>query len=233
VSALRLCEVVQARGSGRRAVTVLHGASLSIEGGESVLLEGPSGSGKTTLLAVAAGILTPESGEVVVAGRALHLLTRLERIRHRARSIGFVFQRSNLLEGLTVLQNVVLAARLADRGSSEGLGRARELLARLGVEQLAARYPRELSGGEEQRVAVARALVHRPRVILADEPTGNLDGAAGLEVARALTGLAASDGCAVLIATHDPALAAFATRRLQLAAGRVLEDEARGPGPGG
>lgn len=194
-----------------------------MESGERVLLEGPSGSGKTTLLAVAAGLLTPISGEVVVAGRSIAMLSRQERCLFRSRHIGFVFQRANLLSGLTVIENVLLAGRLAGDKSKTVNRRAAELLDQLRVGHLAGRYPRELSGGEEQRVAVARAMVHNPSVVLADEPTGNLDRKAGESVVAALTDLAAGTGCAVLVATHDTRLAEFATRRLLIRDGRVDE----------
>ncbi len=221
--ALTLQDVEQTRGTGRRMVTVLNGASLTVESGDRVLLEGPSGSGKTTLLAVAAGLLTPVQGDVVVAGQSLPLLSRTDRCRFRARHIGFVFQRANLLSGLSVLQNVVLASRLAGQSGREIFRRAASLLEQLNVGHLSERYPRELSGGEEQRVAVARALVHRPSIVLADEPTGNLDRRAGESVVSALAELAASTGCAVVVATHDRRLAQFATRRLLLSDGRVRE----------
>ncbi len=221
--AVTLRDVQQSRGVDRRRVAVLHGASLEIESGERVLLEGPSGSGKTTLLAVVAGLLSPERGEVVVAGRSLAGLSRSERCRFRSRHIGFVFQRANLLSGLTVMQNVLLAAALAGERPRDATKRAEELLQRLGVDRLTGRYPRELSGGEEQRVAVARALIHRPTVILADEPTGSLDPRAGSSVVSALTDLAAAEDCAVLVATHDSRLVEFATRRLMIRDGRIHE----------
>jgi ABC-type lipoprotein export system ATPase subunit len=223
--ALTLQEVEQSRGTGHRQVAVLRGASLTVESGERVLLEGPSGSGKTTLLAAAGGLLTPDRGEVVVAGRSLRHLSRLERCRFRASHVGFVFQRANLLSGLTAIQNVVLAARLAGESGGNLARRAQDLLDKLRVGHLSGRYPRELSGGEEQRVAVARALMHRPSIVLADEPTGNLDREAGAAVVASLSDLAASSGCAVLVATHDRRLAEFATRRFLLRDGRVEEVE--------
>ena len=192
--------------------------------GERVLLQGPSGSGKTTLLAVAAGMLTPRQGVVLLAGCSLPSLPRSERSRLRAAHVGFVFQRANLLSGLTVLENVMLAGRLVGMSGRDATGRARELLERLDLGHLSDRYPRELSGGEEQRVAVARALVHRPPVVLADEPTGNLDREAGLSVARTIEELSVSTGSAVVVATHDRRLATFATRRVRLQDGQQIED---------
>jgi putative ABC transport system ATP-binding protein len=219
-----LRDVVQTRGKGHRKVTVLQGASLEVDPGERVLLEGPSGSGKTTLLAVAAGMLTPREGEVLLAGRFLPSLPQSERSRLRAANVGFVFQRANLLSGLTVLENVTLAGRLVGMPGREADDRARLLLERLEMGHLAARFPRELSGGEEQRVAVARALVHRPPIVLADEPTGNLDDQAGQSVTCALEELSASSGTAVIVATHDSRLATFATRHVCLQDGRVVAD---------
>jgi ABC-type lipoprotein export system ATPase subunit len=218
---LELRDVVQTRGVGRRQVTVLRGATLTVSRGECVLLEGPSGSGKTTLLAVAAGLLTPSGGEVLVEGRRVNAMSPGARCSWRAGAVGFVFQRANLLSGVTVLDNVVLAARLAGASHVDGRRQALELLARLGVGHLVAHFPRELSGGEEQRVAVARALVHRPAVVLADEPTGSLDQEAGLPVVVAMTQQAKVAGCAVVIATHDVTLAPFATRRVRLHDGRI------------
>lgn len=213
---LELRDVVQVRGTGRRAVTVLRGASLGASAGECLMLEGPSGSGKTTLLAVAAGLLTPSAGEVVADGRTVHALPYSTRCRWRATAIGFVFQRANLLSGLTTVDNVMLAARLAGVPRGEARHRARELLGQLDVGHLARRFPRELSGGEEQRVAVARALVHRPGIVLADEPTGSLDREAAQPVVQLLTTLAREAGCAIVMATHDRELSRFATRRVLL-----------------
>jgi putative ABC transport system ATP-binding protein len=221
---LRLRDVVQSRGTGHRMVTVLRGVSLEVRDGDRVLLQGPSGSGKTTLLAVAAGLLTPGAGEVTLGGRDLIGMPPEAKCRLRAGLVGFVFQRSNLLSGLTVLENVALAGQLAGLTPRDAGTRARELLGRLGLGGLLARFPRELSGGEEQRVAVARALVHRPPVVLADEPTGNLDREAGQEVARALVELVESTGGVVVVATHDVRLAPLATRWVRLQDGLLTEE---------
>jgi putative ABC transport system ATP-binding protein len=195
--------------------------SLQVESGEFVILEGPSGSGKTTLLAVAAGLLKPDTGDVVLGETSLTAASAAERRACRARMVGFVFQRSNLLGELTALQNVLVMARLAGMSRQDGAGEAERLLAELGVDALGHRYPRELSGGEEQRVAVARALVHRPALILADEPTSSLDGTTGRAVVEALARLARERGSAVLVSTFDPRLAPTATRRLAILDGRL------------
>jgi len=220
---LVLRDVVQARGRGHRAVTVLDGVTLEVEAGEQLVLAGPSGSGKTTLLAVAAGLLTPQSGDVVLAGNSLPRLNQSARSGIRSRQIGFVFQRSNLLAGLSAAENVMLAGRLAGMSKRAASARTRQLLEQLGVAQLSARYPRELSGGEEQRVAVARAIVHGPSLILADEPTGNLDSAASDAVARALSEAAELAGSAVIIATHDLRLASVVGRVVRLKDGRLVD----------
>ncbi|HEV8383220.1 MAG TPA: ABC transporter ATP-binding protein [Gemmatimonadales bacterium] len=219
--ALELERISQTRGSGRRAVHALRDVSLSVAAGEFVLLEGPSGAGKTTLLAVAAGLLTPTAGTVKLAGQSLGALSSAECRRHRAARVGFVFQRSNLLPQLTLWDNVLLMVAIGGVPRTEGEGEATQLLQALGIAGLAQRYPRELSGGEEQRAAVARALVHRPAIVLADEPTGNLDGVSGKAVAERLAGLAAERGTAVLVATHDPRLEPFATRRVRIIDGTI------------
>jgi len=223
VSALVLRDVTRARGRGPQRTLALRGVSLSVEAGEVVLVEGPSGSGKTTLLAVSGGLLTPDAGAVAVADRELGTLDDDARRRLRARSVGFVFQRPCLLERLTVRDNVRLAAAVAEVEPGEAARETDRLLARLGLGSLAGRRPAELSGGEEQRVAVARALVHRPRLVLADEPTACLDGVSGRAVAEALTALASERGAAVLVATHDPRLSPFGTRRLALRDGELCE----------
>jgi len=220
---LELENIVKTRGSGRHAVEVLHGVTLAVGAGEFVLLKGPSGSGKTTLLAVGGGILTPEAGVVHIGGYRLHERSRAEDRRRRGAAVGFVFQRSNLLPHLTVRENVLLMGRIAGQSAGDTLSQAEELLERLGLGALGRRYPRELSGGEEQRVAVARALVHRPGVILADEPTGNLDGKSGQAVAESLAALARQRGAAVVVATHDPRIEPFASRTIRIEDGKILQ----------
>jgi putative ABC transport system ATP-binding protein len=221
-SALELRRVSKIRGKGRHAVEVLSDLSLRVHRGQVVLLRGPSGSGKTTLLSVAAGLLQADSGEVRVDGEPLPTSAAQAR-RFRARKIGFVFQRANLLAGLTVLENVLLAAALAQMNAAEARREARRLLSALGIGHLEARRPDALSGGEEQRAAVARALVHRPAVILADEPTGGLDQASGRHVAMLLAAMASESGVSVLIATHDDRLCSVSTRQVVLLDGRISE----------
>jgi putative ABC transport system ATP-binding protein len=195
--------------------------SLAIEAGEFVLLEGPSGSGKTTLLAVGGGILTPESGTVQLDGYLFHVHSRAQDRRKRARAAGFVFQRSNLLPHLSVWENIVLMAQIAGRGEAGTQQEADDLLLNLGLSKLRDRYPHELSCGEEQRVAVIRALIHRPAVVFADEPTGNLDSRSGQAVAETLAELARSRNSAVIVATHDHRIESFASRTIHIEDGRI------------
>jgi putative ABC transport system ATP-binding protein len=193
-----------------------------------VLVEGPSGSGKTTLLSLAAGLLTADQGEVVLAGRSLRDTTPAERRARRSRSVGFVFQRANLLQWLTARENLLLAAAMAGVGRVQACSRADRLLERLGVARLADRRPAELSGGEEHRVALGRALMNRPAVLFADEPTGSLDGASGRAVAEALAEAAGVERVAVLVVTHDSRLRPYATRGLWMEDGRLRQGDIGG-----
>ena len=223
MNVLSLVGVSKVRGAGRQAVQALANVSLALEAGELVVLQGPSGSGKTTLLVVAAGLLTPDSGEVYLAGRRLDVETHDERRRLRATRLGFVFQRGNLIAGLSARENVLLQAAMAGMDEDTAVRATDELFDALGIAPLADRRSEALSGGEEQRVALARALVHRPAVVLADEPTANLDGTTGRTVAGLLSSLAGGHNAAVLIASHDIRLEPFATRRISIADGRIGE----------
>jgi putative ABC transport system ATP-binding protein len=223
MNALELHHVSKTRGSGRRAVEAISDVSLCLRAGELVLVEGPSGSGKTTLLSVAAGLLTADAGEVVLAGRSLKGVSPSGRRAFRSRTVGFVFQRANLLESLTARENLLIAAAVAGLRPEPAGRTADRLLAQLNIGHLAQRRPAELSGGEEHRVALARALVHRPAVLFADEPTGSLDGVSGRAVAEALAEAAASREVAVMVVTHDSRLRKYATRRLWMEDGRLRE----------
>jgi putative ABC transport system ATP-binding protein len=204
---------------------VLRGVDLELDAGEIALLEGPSGSGKTTLLTVAAGLLTADEGSVHLAGDDLASMTHSSRRKHRATHVGFMFQRANLLEGLTALENVLLAADLADVATSVARTRAEELFESLDIAGLEDRLPNELSGGEEHRVALARAVVHRPTLLLADEPTGNLDTESGRAVMSLLDRLVKKHEVALLIASHDQRLRDLRARELRIEDGRVFEPE--------
>jgi putative ABC transport system ATP-binding protein len=200
--------------------------SLSVWAGEALAVLGPSGSGKSTLLNMIAGLDKPTSGEVTVDGIRVDALSEAASARHRRERIGMVFQFFNLLDDLTVLDNVLLPAQLAGTPTALARARARELLAYLRVDRHAAAYPGRLSGGERQRVAVARALMNRPRLLLADEPTGALDTGSGEEVRQLLAELN-RDGQTVVLVTHDTSLAdACATRTIELVDGRIVRDSA-------
>ena len=198
--------------------------SLTVHGGEAVAVLGPSGSGKSTLLNLVAGLDRPSAGEVIVDGVRVDGLGEAAAARYRRARIGMVFQFFNLIDDLTVLDNVLLPAQLAGMNRAEARARAEELLASLGVDAYARQYPGRLSGGERQRVAVARALVNRPALLLADEPTGALDTASREEVRELIADLHA-EGQTVLLVTHDEELAAgCASREVRLLDGRVVSD---------
>ncbi|MET0491651.1 MAG: ABC transporter ATP-binding protein [Actinoplanes sp.] len=202
----------------------LQDVSLKIVAGEAVAILGPSGSGKSTLLNLVAGLDRPSSGTVTVDGVRVDELGEAGSARYRREKIGMVFQFFNLLDDLTVADNVMLPAQLAGMARSTAQRRAAELLGTLGVGRHAAAYPGRLSGGERQRVAVARALMNRPALLLADEPTGALDTASGEEVRQLLSELHA-DGQTIVLVTHDRALAeSCTTRTVQLVDGRVAAD---------
>jgi len=204
-------------GTGRGARRVLDGAALDVEPGEMVALLGRSGSGKSTLLNLIGGIDRPEAGTVEVAGRRIDRLSERELTRFRATEVGFVFQFFHLIPELTGEENVLLPARLAGGVAPT---RARDLLDGLGLDGAAQRLPHTMSGGEQQRVAIARALVNEPRLLLADEPTGNLDPESGAVVLQALRAVASGER-AVLLATHDGEAAALADRIVYVEDGRL------------
>jgi lipoprotein-releasing system ATP-binding protein len=194
---------------------------LTIERGRHVALTGESGQGKTTLLALLGGLLRPQSGEILIAGQDLRRLPADAMARFRSRTVGFVFQHHGLLEGLTALENVTLAMQLAGASRSECRRRAHELLEEVGLAGRMDHLPGRLSGGERQRVALARALANRPAVILADEPTGNLDESNGERVLGLLEQARRDYGSTLLIVTHDRTVAARAERRHRLEGGRL------------
>jgi len=191
---------------------VLSGVDLEIGEGEFVALLGVSGSGKSTLLNLISGIDTPDSGTILIDGVDVTRLDEQQRTLHRRDHIGIVFQFFNLIPTLTVIENVTLPLELRGTRLREAQARARSLLERVGLADRAADFPDRLSGGEQQRVAIARALVHEPRLVLADEPTGNLDAATGKAVLALLLELARQPGRALIMATHDPAIVPHADR---------------------
>ena len=207
---------------GPAIVRAVDGVSLTIDAGEFVALEGPSGSGKTTLLQLLGALDRPSEGVVSFEGRDLAGLRDSELAQLRLGAFGFVFQQFNLIPTLSALQNVQVALAPAGVRGAELNERAASLLAEVGLAERASHLPAHLSGGEQQRVAIARALATEPRVILADEPTGNLDSATGSDVIDLLAGLAARHGATVIVATHDASLAERAPRRLAMRDGKIL-----------
>jgi len=208
---------------GHALVHALAGVTLSVDKGEFVAVMGPSGSGKSTLLNLIGGLDRPTAGEVIVAGIPLAELDENRLAAYRRQRVGFVFQSFNLIATMTALQNVEFPMVFARLPRAQRQARARQLLAAVGLADRMAHKPTELSGGEQQRVAIARALANRPDILLADEPTGNLDSRTGAEVMELLARANREAGCTILVATHDPAVAAFANRVVRLRDGRVSE----------
>jgi putative ABC transport system ATP-binding protein len=215
--------VLAARGVTRSfgATEALRGADLTVGYGEVLAIMGPSGSGKSTLLHCLAGILRPDEGEVWFAGRRTDQLGERARTELRRRSFGFVFQFGQLVPDLPAIENVMLPLLLAGQARAVAREQAAALLARLDLDGLEQRRPGELSGGQAQRVAVARALVIRPEVIFADEPTGSLDSLAGLRVMQLLTGAARAQGATVVLVTHEARVAAYSDREVVVRDGKV------------
>ena len=210
---------------------VLQDVSFAVERGGYVSLMGSSGSGKSTLLAVLGGLEKPQSGQVFVAGTDLHALTRDELATYRRKTVGFVFQHFGLLGALTAQENVELALTFSGVPAGARHRKAKDLLGDVGLAARVSHRPHELSGGERQRVAIARAVANGPDLILADEPTGNLDIDAAESVASLLASLRHERGCTLLVVTHNPAMAAHADTHYALAAGRLALttiDDARG-----
>ena len=207
--------------SGDEQVHVLVDFDFSLDAGEFVVVTGPSGAGKSTLLHIAGGLDAPDSGTVAVNGRDLWTLRTGARAAFRRRNLGFVFQFFNLVPMLTALENVSLPLVLDGVSARSADARAHELLRRVGLADRARHRPAELSGGQMQRVAVARALVARPTIILADEPTGNLDSHSSDEVLNLLRWLSDEDGAAVVLVTHDQAAARYGTRQMHLVDGHA------------
>ncbi len=208
-------------GSGRTAVKALNDVTLHIKKGEVVLMMGPSGSGKTTMLLIMGALLRPSRGLVLINGKEITKLTERELPGLRARELGFVFQNPNLLSALTALENVEVALNLAGVKGAKARSRAEKLLGGLGLGKRLDHLPDELSGGERQRVAIARALANDPSIILADEPTANLDSKTGRVIVRLLRRIAREEGRSVVIASHDPRIKEFADRTLWLEDGRL------------
>ncbi|MDO8606292.1 MAG: ABC transporter ATP-binding protein [Phaeospirillum sp.] len=220
---LQLEQVRRSFRQGKESLDVLRGADMSVRGGEIVALVGPSGAGKSTLLHIAGLLEKPDSGEVRLAGEAAGRLSERERTRLRRLHLGFVYQYHHLLPEFSAVENVVLPQMIAGIGKSKAKTRAMELLDRMGLSERAEHRPGQLSGGEQQRVAICRALANSPRVLLADEPTGNLDPHTAEGVFDELIKLVRGTGVAALIATHNPDLARRMDRIIRLQDGLLVE----------
>ena len=218
---LELDAVTKVYQQGRRTVEAVRGVSLQIQAGEFVVITGPSGSGKSTILHLLGALDTPTTGRALVRGRDLQSLTDRERARLRRERIGFVFQAFNLLPTLTADENVALPLLLAGTRRSAALKRANAALHRVGLSERTNHFPEELSGGEMQRVAVARALVTEPEAVLCDEPTGNLDSANSREILALLRELPRAGERCVVMVTHDPSAAAIGDRLVRIRDGRL------------
>jgi putative ABC transport system ATP-binding protein len=208
--------------SGDQSVTILHDVSFAIEEGSACAIVGPSGSGKTTLIAICAGLERPSDGAVLLNGTAMHSASEEELSRVRNQLVGFVFQSFQLLPSLTALENVMVPAEI--RGENHARSRAEDLLRQVGLDARTHHYPIQLSGGEQQRVAIARAFMNRPRILFADEPTGNLDSETAREIVRLIFQLNAQAGTTLVLVTHDRELTEQANRVISLKGGRVLSD---------
>ena len=218
VQAVGLGKQVQ---SGDQPLTILHEVSFAVEAGESLAILGASGSGKSTLLGLLAGLDVPSSGSVYLAGADLFALDEDGRARLRGAAAGFVFQSFQLLPALSALENVMLPLEL--QGASDARERAADSLRQVGLTERMHHLPKHLSGGEQQRVALARAFVTRPKILFADEPTGNLDAATGSQVIELMLELNRAQGTTLILVTHDEALARRCGRQLRLEVGRVVQ----------
>lgn len=217
-------------GKKNAKVTAVRDVSMKLDEGEVLMILGPSGSGKTTLLSMIGCILTPTSGEIYIDGQKISTLPEQELPAIRKRKIGFVFQSFNLLKSLTVQENVEVALNLNGTRGKEAKAKARELLREVGLAERLGFYPADLSGGEKQRVSIARALANDPKILLADEPTGNLDSKTGQKIGSILRDLAKNDGKSVIIVTHDNRIENLADRIIQLEDGMIKNQIESGGG---
>lgn len=221
--AIELDNVHLSLGSGASRVHILKGLSMHINAGEAVGLVGPSGSGKSTLLMVTAGLERPDSGSVKIVGQDLGALNEDGLAQYRGRTIGIVFQAFHLIPTMTALENVAIPLELA--GRPDAFSRAKDELNAVGLGHRLTHYPPQLSGGEQQRVALARALAPSPAILVADEPTGNLDGATGQSIIDLMFALKKERGSTLVLVTHDPGLADRCDRRIRLRSGEIVTGE--------
>ncbi len=225
---IEACDVVKLLGNGAAQVQALKGVSLALKGGELTLLMGPSGSGKTTLLSILGCMMTPTRGTVRVGGRSTEGAGPEELARLRREHVGFIFQNYHLFPTLTATDNVRLALDVRGDNSAQAVARANEALAMVGLSHKVDAFPIELSGGEQQRVAVARAIVGKPAAILADEPTAALDSEHGNAIMALLAEAAKDPSRGVLVVAHDPRILRFADRVVHIEDGRIVKEERRG-----
>ena len=208
--------------SGDHEINVLSDISFAIEAGSTCAIVGPSGSGKTTLIAICAGLERPSEGSVAFDGLAMQGASEEDLARLRNASVGFIFQNFQLLPSLTALENVMVPAEI--RGENHARSRAAELLKQVGLDGRLQHYPVQLSGGEQQRVAIARAFMNQPKILFADEPTGNLDADTGRDIIKLIFDLNSTRGTTLLLVTHDRALTRQASRTIRLRGGRLVSD---------
>lgn len=226
-AALEVSGLTKTYRSGQSDLTVLADIDFHLAQGESLAIVGPSGSGKTTLLGLCAGLDLPSAGSVRLLGQALEALSEDARARLRGKQVGFVFQNFQLVPTLTALENVAVPLELL--GGHDAAGKAQVLLETVGLAARMEHYPVQLSGGEQQRVALARAFINAPKILFADEPTGNLDGSNGATIEELLFSLNRDRGTTLVLVTHDDALAAKCDRTLRLRDGRITEATPAGP----
>lgn len=221
-SILEVENLIMSYQSGSKTLTVLQDINIVIHEGETVAITGPSGSGKTTLMGLCAALDNPTSGDIKLLGNAVKPLSEDQRAQLRNKFIGFIFQNFQLLPSLTALENVMLPLELQGiKGAEED---AKKLLERVGLKDRMTHYPTQLSGGEQQRVALARAFINKPKILFADEPTGNLDGDTGATVESLMFDLNKDFGTTLIIVTHNPELAAKTGRTIQLKSGHIVAD---------
>jgi len=224
---IEMREVTKVYEMGSSQVLALNNVNLKVEDGDFLAVMGPSGSGKSTLLYAIGGLLTPTKGDVIVDGLSIYGLAPRARSRFRRENVGFIFQTFELLPYLTALENVMLPLYLAGVSSIEQENRAKEALDKVGLANRAFHKPTELSGGEQQRVAIARGIVNNPAILLADEPTGNLDKKAGHGIMELLCKLHEKDQLTIILVTHDPAKAERANKVVEMIDGHIVEDGER------
>ena len=222
MSILELQNVSKTYQSGSRKLTVLDQVTLSIQAGETLAIVGPSGSGKTTLLGLCAGLDSSSTGSVVLNGESLEKLNEDQRAAVRSRDVGFIFQNFQLLPTLTALENVMVPLELKKRKDAKE--KAMELLDKVGLKDRATHYPTQLSGGEQQRVSIARAFANAPKILFADEPTGNLDTETGTMIENLIFDLNKEQGTTLVLVTHDLELAAKTRRIVHIKGGKIQED---------